>query len=587
MKKLLLATIICSLAVSANAATIYVDANGTGANNGTSWTDAYNFLQDALADARSDPDINQIHVAQGMYTPDTTSSDPNGTSDRYASFALINGVALYGGFPSGGSALQDRDPNIYETILSGDIGTLIDANDNCYHVFYHPSGTNLDETAILDGFTITAGNADGSGPQDPRGRGGGMFNDNSSPTVSNCTFSGNSVGSVGGGMYNAWYSSPIVTNCTFSSNSSAGFGGGMSNDNSSSPTVTGCTFSGNSAYYFGGGMFNLLSSPTVTGCTFSGNSTDNEGGGMFNYYDSSPTVTNCTFSSNSSAGFGGGMSNYYDSSPTVTNCTFSSNSASDDGGGMYNINSSSPTVTNCILWGDTAGSDGNEIALFSSSTIDVNYCDVQGGQAGIYNDGGTINWGSGNIDADPLFVDPLNDDFHLQCSPPSPCIDAGDPDLAYNDPDGTRNDMGAFYAACVTTVAFDIKPQSCPNPMVVKGRGVLTVAIVGSESFDVYDIDVSTLLLEGAAPIRSGYEDVATPVDGDECECTTEAGDGFDDLTLKFNRADIVPGLGAVHHGDVVVLTLTGELLDGTSIEGADCVVIVGKADPAQRPPKK
>jgi hypothetical protein len=56
---------------------------------------------------------------------------------------------------------------------------------------------------------------------------------------------------------------------------------------------------------------------------------------------------------------------------------------------------------------------------------------------------------------------------------------------------------------------------------------------------------------------------------------------------LKFNRADIVPGLGAVHHGDEVVLTLTGELLDGTSIEGADCVNIVGKADPAQRPPTK
>jgi hypothetical protein len=81
------------------------------------------------------------------------------------------------------------------------------------------------------------------------------------------------------------------------------------------------------------------------------------------------------------------------------------------------------------LWGNTA-SDGNEIALFSSSTIDVNYCDIKDGNDGIYNDGtGTVNWGSGNIDADPMFFDVLNPDpnlrnYHLLLG--SPCIDAGD-----------------------------------------------------------------------------------------------------------------------------------------------------------------
>ena len=148
------------------------------------------------------------------------------------------------------------------------------------------------------------------------------------------------------------------------------------------------------------------SSPTVTNCTFSGNSADMEGGGMHNW-DSSPTVTNCTFSGNS-AERGGGMHNINNSSPTVTNCTFSGNSASGQGGGMYNYNNSSPTVTNCIFW-----DGGDEIYNHGTSTPVVTYCDVQGGYSG-----------AGNIDVDPLFVNPAADDYHLQAG--SPCIDAGD-----------------------------------------------------------------------------------------------------------------------------------------------------------------
>jgi hypothetical protein len=91
---------------------------------------------------------------------------------------------------------------LHETILSGDVGTEGNDTDNSYHVFYHPLGTALDNTAILDGFTITGGNADGDYPHE---RGGGMYNDASSPTLTNCTFAGNSAGGrygYGGGMYN-------------------------------------------------------------------------------------------------------------------------------------------------------------------------------------------------------------------------------------------------------------------------------------------------------------------------------------------------------------------------------------------------
>ena len=121
-------------------------------------------------------------------------------------------------------------------------------------------------------------------------------------------------------------------------------------------------------------------------------------------------------------------------------------------------------------------------------------------------------------------------------------------------------------------IYIDIKPQSCPNPLNVRNQGVLPVAILGSENFDVGMIDVSSIRLADVAPIRSSIEDVSIPSEGDECECTTEAGDGFDDLTVKFNTQDIVDALGEVVNGETLVLTLTGELSDGTPIEGADCI---------------
>jgi hypothetical protein len=131
-------------------------------------------------------------------------------------------------------------------------------------------------------------------------------------------------------------------------------------------------------------------------------------------------------------------------------------------------------------------------------------------------------------------------------------------------------------------VSIDIKPGECPNPLNVKGKGVLAVAILGTEDFDVFTIDTASIRLAGVAPVRSSYEDVSTPVpDGaDACECTTADPDGHLDLTLKFNVQDIVAALGQVNDGDVLELTLTGTLADafgGTPIEGTDCVVIIAK----------
>jgi hypothetical protein len=137
----------------------------------------------------------------------------------------------------------------------------------------------------------------------------------------------------------------------------------------------------------------------------------------------------------------------------------------------------------------------------------------------------------------------------------------------------------------VLTVALDVKPESCPNPLNTRSRGVLPVAILGSEEFEVSEIDPTSLLLEGVRPTRSKLEDVAAPVPFTgaiiECtDCTEEGPDGLEDLTLKFDTQDLVAALGEVADGEARILTLTGNLkpeFGGTPISGVDVVCLKRK----------
>jgi hypothetical protein len=129
-------------------------------------------------------------------------------------------------------------------------------------------------------------------------------------------------------------------------------------------------------------------------------------------------------------------------------------------------------------------------------------------------------------------------------------------------------------------VTVDIKPGCCPNPLDLKSRKVLPVAILGSETFDVTTIDVSSIMLsrdgngEGVEPICWSYQDVSTPFEGEPCDCHKLGPDGYEDLTLKFRNGEVVKAMGNVKVGDEVVLTIRGTLLDGTEIEGRDCVKV-------------
>ncbi len=366
---------------------IYVNDNAPGPTfDGTSWTTAYKKLQNALGTAVSG---DQIWVATGVYYPDEGSAQTN--NDRTESFNLINGVAIYGGFAGGETLLSQRNPAINPAILSGDIDlndadpdndNIIEstgniAGSNSYHVV---TGSSVNNTAVLDGFTITAGKGNYLGlVSDPNALGAGMYNVNGSPTLANLSFIGNH-NAFGGAMYNE-NSAPILSNATFSANLGEDSGGGMYNK-ASSPALSNVTFSQNKAFHSGGGgMYNIASSaPSLDNVTFYQNVAEDvtpivgynaDGGGMMNI-ESSPTLQNVTFHQNTTDGLGGGMFNRGNSDPTLTNVTFYGNSAN-WGGGMYNEpssagNYSDPILTNVTLESNSANY-GAGIYAINSATV--------------------------------------------------------------------------------------------------------------------------------------------------------------------------------------------------------------------------
>jgi hypothetical protein len=503
--------------------TFYVDAGASGANDGSSWADAYTDLNMALTSVISG---DQVWVTTGVYTPGTTRSD---------TFQLVSGVQIYGGFSPGDTQLSDRDPDpaTNGTVLSGDIGTPGDASDNVYHVV---TASGVTTGTVLDGFTIEGGYADGGGDDDD---GGGIFNDGGSPTLQNLIIQDNFADSNGGAIY-VFQGTLTMTAVTMSDNFSDGDGGGLYSDEGIL-TLTDVTISGNEGD-LGGGMHHTQSNATLTNVRITNNESSGNGGGINNRSNSTMTITNAIIQGNSVANSsGGGIYNEGNSQLKVTDTIIQGNQAATRGGGMYNssgfielinvlitgntaddggglYNSSTPdpvhVLTNVTIAGNqatTAGggilntangslvlensiihgnaaSTGDQIANverfgFGGDTITVTTTLVEGGIGGpgvVNEPPASIVDDGGNLSGDPLFTTPISatdaptttGDFQVQVG--SPVIDAGDnaanssaTDLAGNtrivdgDGDSTATiDLGVYEAIPDTTA---------PNPPVVTG----------------------------------------------------------------------------------------------------------------------
>ncbi len=280
----------------------YVKETGTGNSDGSSWANASGDIQ-AMIDGIGDASESRIYVvlmASGIYKPSS-------------SYVMKNHVALVGGF------IADSYDRLGETHLDGNNDKEVFNNN------FNNDNNGLDSTALLYGVVIANGNVVAS-----YSVGGGMFNDNASPTLINVVFSSNKANG-GGGMYNS-FSSPTLINVTFSGNEAVGLGGNLG------------------------------------------------GGGMHNNDSSSPTLINVTFSGNE-AEWGGGMLNTNFSSPILINTTFFNNTANyKNGGGIYHSGGGQPlTLINTILWNNNNGNIYLHNDHADTETVNLYYSVIEGG----------------------------------------------------------------------------------------------------------------------------------------------------------------------------------------------------------------
>jgi parallel beta-helix repeat protein len=384
---------------------IYVDANATGSNNGMSWENAYRDLQDALERASAGYG-SEIWVAAGTYKPATS---PN----WYATFQLVNGVPLYGGFAGGEICNNQRNWLTNHTILSGDIN-----NDGNSDVQYVVTASDVNQATIIDGFTVTRGDwagiyCNGNSPTIAHNTlkdniNDGVYCNGASPTITHNTIQQN--GLYGIGCINN--SSPDIKACWIQGNAAGGIG-----CNNSALTVSDCIIADSYAYsesydYYGCGIYCESDSSVYlknSVIRFNGNC------GIYLKDMSSATIKNNWIHNNGTNSYGDGIrfNNQY-SIPLVRNNTIYDNFT-------YGIESSEydadPNIVNCIIYGN----DSNDFYRPNGTFQKVNYCCLQHAHPG-----------NGNITGDPGFMNITTDPNDLHIAENSPCKDAGDPYADYN-----------------------------------------------------------------------------------------------------------------------------------------------------------
>ncbi|MCE9592948.1 MAG: right-handed parallel beta-helix repeat-containing protein [Planctomycetes bacterium] len=369
------------LGSSAFAGTRFVDvALTTGANDGSSWADAYRTPDGVSVALAASIAGDEVWVATGTYLPTVLGT-------RATAIPLKNGVAVYGGFAGGETSVAQRDVALNATILSGDLAgddPSAILTDNSFHVL---TGAGTNATAVLDGFTVRGGNANSAAANQDRG-GGILCIAGASPTVRRCTFTTNRC-TFGGGAGYVNNSSPTFEDCIFENNFGGSFGGAFDIATNGGATFDRCVFRGNTAAR--AGALEIFASPAVKvfdSLFYANTSTGTGSGGALYVQQSAAQIRNCTIVQNS--------------------CTVSANGAG------LRVSNGAPTVINCIFDQNTAaGGASGSAAQIAPATVSVTYSLIPAGYAGV-----------GNLSATPVYdlTGPLP--FRLALN--SPGIDAGD-----------------------------------------------------------------------------------------------------------------------------------------------------------------
>ncbi|MCB0632575.1 MAG: gliding motility-associated C-terminal domain-containing protein [Lewinella sp.] len=410
-----------------NFAQVYVNRSATGANDGTSWTNAFVDLQTALTLTAS----GEIWVAAGTYRP--VACNPCLEVEKEMAFRPQPNVQLYGGFAGNEISRDQRDWNTNQTILSGDIGVQGDSLDNVYSVIIAENSTS---NAVLDGFIIEEGNGDGSFGF---ANGGGLLLDanpggTADMQIRNCTFRNNYAG--GGGAISidcvlGGQSRAVIRDCIFEGNTaslrvvSSGAAIQMYGNSAAQiePQIINCIFRNNYSGSLGGAIAgvptgaNTLLAPRIDSCLFENNLADSRGGAllfrMASFGNSTIQVRNCRFIGNECGSQGGAvyMDSRFDnlSDDLFLNCLFRENHAlgtdtlnDAEGGAIFLRGSQNGTrrqqLINCLFDRNTAADRGGAItttSFFSSEGIcwtDLINCTFYGnfspGEGGaVYTDG--------------------------------------------------------------------------------------------------------------------------------------------------------------------------------------------------------
>lgn len=531
--------------IDSNQQHYYVKSSGNDASAGTSWGTAFATLQHALSVASAG---SQIWVASGTYKPTTT-------TDRSISFQLKNGVAVYGGFAGTESSLGQRNWQTNVTILSGDIDGDATLANNSYHVVVG----NTFASALLDGFTVAGGNADGGQ------EGGGIYCSSGYPMLSNLIVSGNYSNDQGGGMYSI-LGSPTLRNVTFTANSSANRGGGFFAERGN-PTFINCNFTHNSslqggAISCGDGTYPNTSNIKLTHTVFKNNSATNFGGGVDMEYGSA-AFNNVLFFQDTSTS--GGAVSVTSGSSIFSNVTFNGNAATGyyapdgNGGGSIYLWLSSAVLKNVILWGNSGSPRFNgEILSSMNSSVTLYNSVVQdstisrGGFGVLDLHGGVDVDSGGNVFTNPLFVSAGTADLRLSSG--SPAIDAGIKTVVASISDlngnprivGSAVDMGAFeYQAASTSAGDSVTANDSSYSFASTGVGLNFSGLAPNRNILTFASHYLT------APDSATYSGGTPSYVGSYRWVIANTGDSFSSATVTFSNASSLPGM--VNPSDVSI----------------------------------